>query len=79
MHEWRRRGLHAELGKALSLFGFTTKAQEAPAEVVALAERRQQARADKDFAESDRLRHEIAAAGWDVRDEAGGFRLVQRS
>ena len=25
----------------------------------------------KDFAESDRLRDEIAAAGWDVRDEAG--------
>jgi cysteinyl-tRNA synthetase len=79
MHEWRRRGLHAELGKALSLFGLTTKAEEAPADVVALAQRRQQARADKDFAESDRLRDEIAAKGWDVRDEAGGFRLVRRS
>jgi len=79
MHEWRRRGLHAELGKALSLFGFVTKAEEAPTDVVRLAERRRQARADKDFAESDRLRDEIAVAGWDVRDEAGGFRLVRRS
>jgi cysteinyl-tRNA synthetase len=78
MHDWRRRGLHAELGKALALFGFTTTAQEAPAAVLALAEERQQARAGKDFAESDRLRDEIAAAGWDVRDEAGGFRLVRR-
>jgi cysteinyl-tRNA synthetase len=79
MHEWRRRGLHAELGAALSLFGLTAKARDAPAELVALAEQRQEARAAKDFAESDRLRDEIAAAGWDVRDEAGGFRLVPRS
>ena len=41
-----------------------------------LAERREAARAAKDFAEADRLRDEIAAAGWEVRDEAGGFRLV---
>jgi cysteinyl-tRNA synthetase len=79
MHDWRRRGLHAELGKALALFGLSTTANEAPPEVVALAEQRQQARTDKDFAESDRLRDEIAAAGWVVRDEAGGFRLVPRS
>jgi cysteinyl-tRNA synthetase len=78
MHEWRRRGLHAELGRALSLFGFATKAAEAPRELVQLANQRQAARAAKDFAESDRLRDEIAAAGWDVRDEAGGFRLVRR-
>jgi cysteinyl-tRNA synthetase len=78
MHDWRRRGLHAELGKALALFGFTTTPEEAPAAIVALAEQRQEARAAKDFAESDRLRDEIAAAGWDVRDEAGGFRLVPR-
>ena len=34
------------------------------------------AREAKDFAESDRLRDEIAAAGWVVRDVAGGFELV---
>jgi cysteinyl-tRNA synthetase len=78
MHEWRRRGLHAELGRALSLFGLVTKAAEAPRELVQLAEQRQAARVAKDFAESDRLRDEIASAGWDVRDEAGGFRLVPR-
>jgi cysteinyl-tRNA synthetase len=78
MHDWRRRGLHAELGRALSLFGLVTKAAEAPRELVQLAEQRQAARAAKDFTESDRLRDEIASAGWDVRDEAGGFRLVPR-
>ncbi len=32
----------------------------------------------RDFDESDRLRAEIEAAGWDIRDEADGFRLVRR-
>ena len=35
-----------------------------------------EARAARDFDEADRLRAEIEAAGWDVRDEADGFRLV---
>jgi cysteinyl-tRNA synthetase len=48
----------------------------APAEVVALAAARQAARAAKDFAGSDRLRDEIAAAGWVVRDVAGGYELL---
>jgi cysteinyl-tRNA synthetase len=78
MHEWRRRGLHAELGKALALFGFVTLRKEAPPEVVEMAERRQKARLASDFAEADRLRVEIAAAGWIVRDVAGGFQLVPR-
>ncbi|HEX6389930.1 MAG TPA: cysteine--tRNA ligase [Solirubrobacteraceae bacterium] len=51
----------------------------APADVVQLAEARQTARAAKDFAESDRLRDEIAAAGWVVRDVAGGYELVRAS
>jgi hypothetical protein len=41
-------------------------------EVAALAERRAQARAAKDFAESDRLRDELADAGWLVRDGPDG-------
>ena len=49
---------------------------DAPAEVAALAEARQAARAARDFAESDRLRDEILAAGWVVRDGAGGWELV---
>jgi cysteinyl-tRNA synthetase len=52
---------------------------EAPAEVVALARSRTEARAARDFAESDRLRDEIATAGWEVRDTPGapgGFELV---
>ena len=48
----------------------------APAEVVALAERRAEARAARDFARADALRDEVAAAGWVVVDEPdGGWRL----
>jgi cysteinyl-tRNA synthetase len=79
-HNWRSRGLEEDLREGLRLFGLGSLAEivDAPTEVLALAERRQQARASKDFTESDRLRDEIAAAGWDVRDEAGGFQLVPR-
>ena len=46
-----------------------------PPDVVALAEQRAAARADRDFAAADRLRDEIAAAGWVVTDTADGFAL----
>jgi cysteinyl-tRNA synthetase len=77
MHEWRD---HELLRRALRIFGLESlaKKDEAPADVVALAERRIEARTARDFDEADRLRDEIGAAGWDVRDEAGGFRLVRR-
>jgi cysteinyl-tRNA synthetase len=47
-----------------------------PPELVALAERRAEARAQRDFAEADRLRDELRAAGWEVRDSANGPELV---
>jgi hypothetical protein len=55
-----------------------TPGSAAPPDVVTLAERRAQARAAKDFAESDRLRDEIAAAGWVVRDGPGSYALAAR-
>ena len=50
----------------------------APVDVVQLAEQRAAARAAKDFAESDRLRDEIASRGWTVRDGADGWALVEK-
>jgi cysteinyl-tRNA synthetase len=48
----------------------------APADVLALAEQRAAARAARDFAAADRLRDELRARGWEVRDGAGGAELV---
>jgi cysteinyl-tRNA synthetase len=48
----------------------------APAEVVRLSEARQQARASRDYAEADRLREEIRAHGWEVRDGPEGPELL---
>ena len=80
MHGWRD---HELLRHAFGLFGLESIAEveNAPTEVAELAERRREARDAKDFAESDRLRDEIGAAGWEVRDVAGapGYVLVRRS
>ena len=77
MHEWRD---HEFLRRALDVFGLASLAESeaAPAEVVELAERRQAVRADGNFDEADRLRAQIDAAGWEVRDVADGFRLVPK-
>jgi cysteinyl-tRNA synthetase len=79
MHGWRD---HELLRRALGIFGLESigEAEEAPADVAELAEQRREAREAQDFAESDRLRDEIAAAGWEVRDVADApfFRLVRR-
>lgn len=47
--------------------------------VIDLADRRLAARANKDWAESDRLREQIAALGWTVQDSKDGYKLVQSS
>jgi cysteinyl-tRNA synthetase len=77
MHEWRD---HELLRRALDVFGLGTLAEqrEAPAGIKELAEQRQQARACGDYDAGDRLRREIEAAGWEVRDVADGFQLVPR-
>ncbi len=71
----------AHLREMLGVLGLESLLEEggqAPADVRELAERREQARGARDFAAADRLREEIAALGWEVRDAAGGFELLQR-
>ncbi len=79
MHEWRDHDL---LRNGLALFGLESLADEepAPAELDELARKRADARAGGDFDEADRLRQEIEAAGWEVRDVAGdsGYQLVPK-
>ena len=67
----------AEVLDVLGL-GALAQADSAPAEVEELARARDEARVRRDYAESDRLREEIAARGWEVRDTAQGHDLVRR-
>ena len=77
MHGWRD---HELLRRGLEVFGLESlaEAESAPADLEELARARLEARAQKDFATSDRLRDEIAEAGWEVRDVDAepGYQLV---
>ncbi len=68
----------ADLREMLGVLGLEAllESEEAPAEAVALAERREAARRDKDWGEADRLRDELREIGWEVRDGPQGPELV---
>jgi cysteinyl-tRNA synthetase len=85
LNEWLRAAGHlgaggdADLREMLGVLGLESLLDapgQAPAEVRKMAEERMSARSLRDFAASDRLRGEIAAMGWEVRDVAGGFELL---
>jgi cysteinyl-tRNA synthetase len=69
-----------DLREMLRVLGLANLLDDAPAqappEVVALAQEREQARSARDFARADELRDAIAAAGWVVRDGPDGFELL---
>jgi cysteinyl-tRNA synthetase len=70
----------ADLREMLAVFALETLLDvavvSAPEAVVALLAQREAARASRDFASADRLRDEIRAAGWEVRDGAAGPELI---
>ncbi|MCL4114911.1 UNVERIFIED_CONTAM: hypothetical protein GTU68_013619 [Idotea baltica] len=59
----------------LDLFATAPAEADAPAELIALAQQRQDSRAAGDYAAADKLRDQIKAAGYDVVDTAQGFTL----
>jgi cysteinyl-tRNA synthetase len=69
------------LGEMLHAFGLerllSEDAESAPDDVERLAAEREEARAARDFERADRLRDELAARGWEIRDTADGPRLVR--
>ena len=52
------------------------KAAEVPAEALAIAEQRQQARAAKDWATADQMRDKLAQLGYTVKDTPDGFKVI---
>jgi cysteinyl-tRNA synthetase len=86
----RRLGMKAEeaaeelagMDRILGVLGvapYFEKDVEVPEEVRKLAEAREAARKAKEWKESDRLRDELVKVGWEVRDGAGGWRLVRKA
>jgi len=70
----------ADLVKMLSVLGLENLAEhgsEAGAEEQELLDERQAARAAGNYAEADRIRDELRARGWEVRDSAAGPELVR--
>ena len=63
----------------LGLADWQPKEEAIPETVRALAAARAAARAAKQWAEADRLRGELNAAGWEVEDRPDGYALKRRS
>jgi cysteinyl-tRNA synthetase len=61
-----------------SVLAIDREALAIPAEIVALADERQAARAQKDWARSDELRNKLLEAGWMVKDTKEGPKLSAR-
>ena len=59
-------------------FGRAARGDELPPEIEALVQARVAARAAKDWAGSDRLRDELAALGWEVRDSKDGQKIKRK-
>jgi cysteinyl-tRNA synthetase len=72
------REVLAELLPLLGLDSLLGEEEEAPPEARQLLTEREEARSGKDFERADSLRDQLARMGWEVRDEAGGARLVRR-
>jgi cysteinyl-tRNA synthetase len=85
-HEWVNRmfRLEGEVGDShlremLWIFGLDNLLDAddgPPEELLDIARRRDEARAERDFATADRLRDELREAGWEVRDGPSGPELV---
>ena len=75
-------GSREAVGDLLELFGLESLAHaevEPDPAALALLEERNAAREAGDYARADEIRDQLLDLGWEVRDEAGGARLVPRS
>ncbi len=73
----------ADLADMLDVLGLANLLEldevNAPPEALELLERRQAARAAKDYAEADRIRDALHEMGWEIRDSAAGPELLPGS
>jgi cysteinyl-tRNA synthetase len=72
-------GRMGEMLYALGLESLLEAEAAAPDELRRLAAEREEARAARDFERADRIRDELADAGWEIRDTPEGAQLVRRA
>ncbi|MBI2055754.1 MAG: cysteine--tRNA ligase [Candidatus Sungbacteria bacterium] len=51
------------------------KKEKIPVEIIALAEKRETYRKEKNWTEADKIREELAAKGWEIKDATKGMRI----
>ena len=61
----------------LAVFEFEKEKEKIPPEIVKIAEKRQEARKNKDFAASDLLRDKLKELGWNIEDTPSGPRITK--
>lgn len=82
LEEEDRKQLQSEFSAILWALGLTLPEPvsiEIPAEVLAIAEKRWQARLSKDWSMADQMRQELANAGWTVKDAVDSYQLTPLS
>ncbi|MDR1324180.1 MAG: cysteine--tRNA ligase [Candidatus Margulisbacteria bacterium] len=78
-HSPQAAALLKKLGGILGLLQAEKKSAEIPAAITALADQRAAAKKNKDFALADKLRAEITAKGYAIKDTTQGFVLSKLS
>ncbi len=66
------------LDNVLAVLGLVPEDEEVPAEIMELANQRQQARKARDFAKADALRDQLTALGYDLKDTPEGVKISKR-
>ena len=61
-----------------SIYGILPKSGSAPKDVIGLVEKREDARQNKDWEKSDKIRDQILEKGWTVKDKIDGPKLTPK-
>ncbi len=66
------------LERLLDVVGLLKKEEEIPKNITELAEKRAEARKNKDFKEADKIRDEIAKLGYELKDTPEGIKITKK-
>ena len=75
LKEERSRDVYETFMKFNKVFGFTFDKEDIPADIKELAEKRWQAKKERNFALADELRKEISDKGFEVKDTREGYEI----